>query len=534
TYSQSTDLNVKNVLNGITGSLALLAHAEGLTRSGARYADYAIGADLAAAVTQFSNIKKTAGMTVAKYMAQQEMIARRLTPFQERILLALDEQSRSGKRIAAMLSLYAQKVIDSAPPGQASFMIPGEKLTKEELFDSAVNQVVVELETEREVARQKAEAKREPAMVAEEVAKLFERFVVKSKHPQPYGPIQIEFIPVRRGQKEFVKAMAKNKRGEIYRASSSDISDVTDKLFFQNETDYIGVERLKAWLSGTITNDQASDWTLGQIRNYLQKESQVRLFETARLRQQLKFANSSNTLYNGVRRNKENAKWNLSEDTKPTESSEGEPSQRENTRSSPASETEVAPKRTRPEVAGNGIRANEAGDAQGRCEGTALKRIEPSQGNSRSELSRGERTGASSGSSEDGANFGGQVHTGIRNPDKGTQHNAQSPFKLQSGLRESSGENSDRARRAVSSLNEEAGRGQKENGSAGVARLASVENKAQLADTLEILQGLREDPPARLFEYSWLARKLDKCNISVRDVDAALNFKPLRDLVAYA
>lgn len=288
-FFESTDSNVKNVLNGITGSLGILAQAEGLCLSGARYADYAIGADLAAAVTQFSNIKKTPGMTVAKYLAQQEMIARRLTPFQERILEALDEQSRSGKRIAAMLSLYAQKVIDSAPPGQAAFMIQGERYSKEELFDSAVKQIVVELEAEREVARQKAEAKREPAMVAEEPARLFERFTIKSKHPQPYGPIEIEFIPVRRGQKEFVKAMAKNKRGEVYRASSSDISDVTDKLFFQNETDYIGVERLKAWLSGAITDDQASVWTLGQIRNYLGHEKQAVLFETARLRQQLKF-----------------------------------------------------------------------------------------------------------------------------------------------------------------------------------------------------------------------------------------------------
>lgn len=157
-FFESTDTNVKNVLNGITGSLGILAQAEGLCLSGARYADYVIGQDLAVAVTKFSEIKKSAGMTVDKYLHQSQMLTRQTTPFQERILQALDEQSRSGKRIAAMLSLYSQKVIDSAPPGQASFMA-GKRYTREELFDSAVNQVVVELETEREEARRKAEAR---------------------------------------------------------------------------------------------------------------------------------------------------------------------------------------------------------------------------------------------------------------------------------------------------------------------------------------------------------------------------------------
>ncbi len=174
-FFESTDVNVKNVLNGITGSLGILAQAESLCLSGARYADYSIGQDLAKSVTKFSAIKKTPGMTVEKYLAQSQILERELAPFQERILQALDEQSRSGKRIAALLSLYAQKVIDSAPPGQTAFMIPGERYTKEELFESAVKSIVMELEAEREAARQKAEAKREPALVGEEPVKLFER-----------------------------------------------------------------------------------------------------------------------------------------------------------------------------------------------------------------------------------------------------------------------------------------------------------------------------------------------------------------------
>ncbi len=39
---------------------------------------------------------------------------------------------------------------------------------------------------------------------------------------------------------------------------------------------------------------------------------------------------------------------------------------------------------------------------------------------------------------------------------------------------------------------------------------------------------------ARLFDYSWLAQRIEKCNLSVRDVDAALNWRPLRNIVSTA
>lgn len=146
-FFESTDVNVKNTLNGIAGSLGLLAQAEGLAVSGERELQYVIGDDLAKAVMVFARIKKTHGMTVEKYIAQIPLQERELTPFQERVLAVLDEHSRSGKRIAGILSSYAQKVIDSVPPGQATFM-PGARLTKEEMWESAVKSLLVLAETE--------------------------------------------------------------------------------------------------------------------------------------------------------------------------------------------------------------------------------------------------------------------------------------------------------------------------------------------------------------------------------------------------
>ncbi len=136
-FFESTDVNVRNVFNGITRSLGVLSQAESLTAAGEREPSYTIGEDLARVISVFSNVKKTPGMTVDKYLKQSSMLDRELNPFQEQVLSVLDKNSRSAKRIGAILTKYAELVINSAPPSQAAFF-PGEKTTKEELFDRAV------------------------------------------------------------------------------------------------------------------------------------------------------------------------------------------------------------------------------------------------------------------------------------------------------------------------------------------------------------------------------------------------------------
>jgi len=140
-FYESTDVNVRNVFNGIARSLGLLARAESLAAAGQRQAEYSIGDDLAKAVSTFSAVRKTPGMTVTKYMAQMQLEQRELTPFQERLLVVLDEYSRSAKRTAAIFGGYAQLVIDSPPPSQGSFM-PEAVATKEQLFELAVRRAV--------------------------------------------------------------------------------------------------------------------------------------------------------------------------------------------------------------------------------------------------------------------------------------------------------------------------------------------------------------------------------------------------------
>jgi len=145
-FFEALDTNVKNAFNGILRALGGLAQAENLVVNKQRDAGYTIGADLAKAITVFSNLR-TGGMSVSNYINQQQMISRELTPFQERVLKVLDEHSRSAKRIGAILSNYSQAVIDSPSPGQVS-MIELEPVSKEQLFENAVKKVVADVESE--------------------------------------------------------------------------------------------------------------------------------------------------------------------------------------------------------------------------------------------------------------------------------------------------------------------------------------------------------------------------------------------------
>jgi len=155
-FESIDDTNVKNAFNGIIRSLAPMAQAEHLVATGQRYPELAFGEDLAKTITVFSNLK-AADMPVEKYLAQSQMLERQLTPFQERVLMTLDEYSRSAKRIGNILNYYAQAVIDSPPPGQSSLM-PIEPPSKERLFAQAVKRVQDEVEAERESRKRVPEA----------------------------------------------------------------------------------------------------------------------------------------------------------------------------------------------------------------------------------------------------------------------------------------------------------------------------------------------------------------------------------------
>jgi hypothetical protein len=134
---ESVDLDVRNIINAIARSLGPLAQAEALTRSGDRDSSLSIGDDLAQAVIVYSAIKRTPGMSVDKYLAQAQLFARELTPFQEEILKTLEKYKSSPRKLANVLRAYAEAVIKSPPPAQG-VLIPGEEIEKEALWAIAL------------------------------------------------------------------------------------------------------------------------------------------------------------------------------------------------------------------------------------------------------------------------------------------------------------------------------------------------------------------------------------------------------------
>ena len=149
---ESIDMDVRNTVNAIARSLGTLAQAEALTRAGERDTTLSIGDDLAQTINVYSAIKRNPALTVEKYLAQKQIFARELTPFQERILMVLDEYSKSPKKLAGVFTAYAEGVINAPPPAQAA-LFPGAEITKEGLWESAIKAPEPQPALMEEVAR---------------------------------------------------------------------------------------------------------------------------------------------------------------------------------------------------------------------------------------------------------------------------------------------------------------------------------------------------------------------------------------------
>lgn len=119
---ETLDLGIRNVITGISRAVGPLASVEALTEDGRRDSELSIGPDLAAVVPVFVRIRQTSGATVSDYLDQEQLFGRELTPFQETLLIFLDANSRSGRKIGQALRNYAESVIALPPPEQTSFI----------------------------------------------------------------------------------------------------------------------------------------------------------------------------------------------------------------------------------------------------------------------------------------------------------------------------------------------------------------------------------------------------------------------------
>jgi hypothetical protein len=113
---ESTDANVKNILNGMMRAAPEVARMRDLIEAGARQ-PLDIGPALVQAVRQFSKLRSE-GRTVDQHMAQHSLIDSPVSPEVNNLLISLQETSRAPRRVADLITSYTDKLHALGDPRQ--------------------------------------------------------------------------------------------------------------------------------------------------------------------------------------------------------------------------------------------------------------------------------------------------------------------------------------------------------------------------------------------------------------------------------
>lgn len=113
---ESTDANVKNILNGMMRAAPEVARMRDLVAAGARH-PMDIAPDLVQAVRQFSQLRSE-GKTVDQHMAQGSMFGDSVSPEVAKLMQGLQDNSRAPKRISEMIGKFTSMVDQLGDPRQ--------------------------------------------------------------------------------------------------------------------------------------------------------------------------------------------------------------------------------------------------------------------------------------------------------------------------------------------------------------------------------------------------------------------------------
>jgi hypothetical protein len=136
TFFESLDPGIKRIEQGMMASLPAMARAESLIRSGYRDPGLSLADDLARVVDVMARLREQ-GLPITNYLSQTTLFERELTPFQERLLLYLNDISNSPKRVREFISAYAEAVMNAPAVGQMA-MFDVAAPTKGEILDQIV------------------------------------------------------------------------------------------------------------------------------------------------------------------------------------------------------------------------------------------------------------------------------------------------------------------------------------------------------------------------------------------------------------
>ncbi len=132
--AESTDSNIKNIMNGMLRAAPAVARLREMISDGGRY-PMDIAPLLNQAVREFSDMRSK-GYSVEQYLAQQDMFDFKMTPELNNLLVGLEENARAPKRIADMINGFVKSVDDLGDPRQASLLDDAPPLTQDLIADS--------------------------------------------------------------------------------------------------------------------------------------------------------------------------------------------------------------------------------------------------------------------------------------------------------------------------------------------------------------------------------------------------------------
>lgn len=131
--------SIDRIGTGLRQALPKLGQMEDLIRAGQRAREFSLGADVAAAVEKMRDLRGQ-GLSINDYLRQYKMFPE-LSPFQEQLLLQLDERRKSGRAVAELFNAYADEVIRMAPTNQASLFGQDTKMSREEALRTALKKI---------------------------------------------------------------------------------------------------------------------------------------------------------------------------------------------------------------------------------------------------------------------------------------------------------------------------------------------------------------------------------------------------------
>ncbi|KKN65014.1 hypothetical protein LCGC14_0485710 [marine sediment metagenome] len=140
--SELTDVNIKNIMEGLLGASGRVARAKGLLDKGDRLKELDITKDLVRVVRLISETRRK-GLKLKDALAQKDFFGAELTSFQKTLAEELQKRSRSRKDIRELVENYHKLVEESPHPDQEA-LFGAEKLTKEDLFKRALKRRVTE------------------------------------------------------------------------------------------------------------------------------------------------------------------------------------------------------------------------------------------------------------------------------------------------------------------------------------------------------------------------------------------------------